>query len=54
MVRLTCGPARTVTGVSSTPGSSMLAFQSRLMPFGAFMACVVSDGGWPWLIAVAA
>ncbi len=54
MVRLTCGPASSVTGASRTPGSSSEVFHIMLTPVGAFMALVTSAGRWPWLTAVAA
>lgn len=47
MVRLTCGPASTVTGVSSTAGSSTDVFHIRLMPRGAFIAVVTRCGRLP-------
>ena len=43
-VRLTCGPASSVTGASSTPGSSIGVFHIRLMPCGAFMPAVLRAG----------
>src|SRR5580700_5941130 len=52
-VRLTCGPASKVTGVSSTPGSSSEVFHIMLMPAGAFIAVVTRAGSLPCAIAVA-
>src|SRR5580693_1552681 len=46
-VRLTCGPASKVTGVSSTPGSSSEVFHIRLTPRGAFIAVVTRCGRLP-------
>ena len=54
MVRLVCGPASSVTGVSSTPGSSRTVFHIRLTPCGAFIAVVTSAGRLPCATAVAA
>ncbi len=53
-VRLTCGPASSVTGVSTIPGSSNDVFHIRLTPCGGFKAVVTSAGSLPWLIAAAA
>ena len=53
-VRLVCGPASSVTGVSSIPGSRKDPFHIMLTPRGAFRAVVTSAGSLPWLIAVAA
>src|SRR5712692_7690574 len=53
-VRLTCGPSRSVTGASSTPGSSNEVFHIRLTPVGAFIPLVTRAGRCPWLTAVAA
>jgi hypothetical protein len=52
-VRLTCGPASTVTGVSSTAGSSTDVFHIRLMPRGAFIAVLTRAGSFPCVTAVA-
>jgi hypothetical protein len=54
MVMLTCGPASSVTGASSTAGSRIEVFHIRLMPRGAFNAVVTSDGSLPCETAVAA
>ena len=52
-VRLACGPASSVTGDSSTPGSSSGVFHMRFTPCGAFMASVTRAGSLPWAMAVA-
>ena len=54
IVRLTCGPASSVTGVSSMPGSRNDVFPITLMPRGAFIAVVTSAGRCPCATAVAA
>ncbi len=54
IVRLTCGPNSSVTGASSTPGSSREVFHIMLTPVGAFIALVTRAGRCPWLTAVAA
>ena len=54
IVRLTCGPASSVTGVSSIPGSRKDVFHITLMPRGAFSAVVTSAGRCPCATAVAA
>ena len=46
-VRVVCGPASSVTGLSSTPGSSSEVFHIRLMPCGAFIAVVTRAGRLP-------
>ena len=46
---MVCGPASSVTGVSSTPGSSSEVFHIRLMPCGAFIAVVTRAGRLPWI-----
>ena len=48
-----CGPASSVTGASSTPGSSIEVFHITLMPCGAFIAAVTSAGSLPCVSAVA-
>src|ERR1700730_9905433 len=53
IVRLTCGPASSVTGESSVPGSRNDVFHIRLTPRGAFKAVVTSAGSLPCPIAVA-
>ncbi len=52
-VKLTCGPASSVTGVSTIPGSKIEVFHSRLTPCGGFMAVVTKAGRCPCAIAVA-
>ena len=52
-VRAVCGPSSSVTGASSTPGSSIEVFHITLMPCGAFMAAVTSAGSLPCATAVA-
>src|SRR3984893_9257707 len=41
--KLVNGPASSVIGASTTPGSSIDAFHIRLMPCGAFSPVVTSD-----------
>jgi hypothetical protein len=53
-VSVTCGPASSVTGASSTPGTSSEVFHIRLTPCGWFSDVVISAGSLPWLTAVAA
>ncbi len=53
-MRLTCGPASTVTGASRMPGSRIVVFHIMLMPTGAFIAVVTSAGSLPCATAVAA
>ena len=53
IVRLTCGPASSVTGASRIPGSSREVFHIRLMPRGAFIAVVTSAGRCPCATAIA-
>ena len=52
-VRLVCGPNSSVTGASSTPGSSMNVFHMTFTPCGAFIAVVTSAGSLRCAIAVA-
>jgi hypothetical protein len=52
-VRLACGPASSVTGASSSPGSGMKVFHMTLMPCGAFIPSVVRAGSLKWAAAVA-
>jgi len=52
-VRLTCGPHASVTGASTTPGSSMNVFHMAFTPCGAFMAVVTRAGRCQCAIAVA-
>ena len=52
-VRALCGPNSSVTGASSTPGSSMNVFHMTFTPCGAFMAVVTSAGSRRCAIAVA-
>jgi len=52
-VRLACGPASSVSGASSTPGSGMAVFHMRLIPCGAFIPVVTSAGSLRWATAVA-
>src|SRR5258708_26580399 len=54
IVRLTCGPASSVTGVSSVPGSRNDVFHITLTPRGGFRAVVTSAGSLPCPIAVGA
>ena len=53
-VRLICGPASSVTGVSTIPGSRNEVFHIRLTPCGAFIAVVTRAGRCPCATAVAA
>jgi hypothetical protein len=53
-VSVTCGPASSVTGASSTPGTNSEVFHIRLTPCGWFSDVVTSAGSLPWLTAVAA
>ena len=53
MVRLVCGPASSVTGVSTMPGSRTDVFHIRLMPCGAFRPVVIRAGSCPCDSAVA-
>ena len=53
MVKLVCGPASSVTGASTAPGSSMNVFHMTFTPCGAFMPVVISAGRCRWAIAVA-
>jgi hypothetical protein len=46
-VRLVCGPASSVTGASTSPGSSSEVFHIRLMPCGAFSPVVTRAGSRP-------
>ena len=51
--RAVCGPSRSVTGVSRTPGRRTEVFHITLTPCGAFMAAVTSAGSLPCATAVA-
>ena len=53
-VRLVCGPASSVSGASSTPGSSMNVFHITFTPCGAFSAVVTSAGSRKCATEVAA
>jgi len=53
-VRLVCGPASSVTGVSSIPGSRNGVFHIRFTPVGAFSVVVTSAGKCPCATAAAA
>jgi hypothetical protein len=52
-VRLAWGPASSVTGASSTPGSGTKVFHMTLMPCGAFIPSVVRAGSRKCAAAVA-
>ena len=52
-VRLSWGPASSVSGASSTPGSSMNVFHMTLMPCGAFSVVVTRGGSLKCAMAVA-
>ena len=52
-VRLACGPASSVTGASSMPGSSMKVFHMTLTPCGAFIPWVIRAGSRKCATAVA-
>jgi hypothetical protein len=52
-VRALCGPKSSVTGASSTPGSSMNVFHMTFTPCGAFIAVVTSAGSRRCATAVA-
>ena len=52
-VRLVCGPASSVTGASSSPGSSRGVFHMRFTPRGAFIAVVTRSGSLACAIAAA-
>src|SRR5215469_18458465 len=53
-LRLTWGPASSVTGDSATPGASSDGFHIALTPAGAFMPVVIRPGSRQCATAVAA
>jgi len=53
IVRLTCGPASSVTGASRIPGSRTDVCHIMLTPCGAFKAVVTRAGRCPCATAVA-